>query len=200
MNKIYKGEFGYILHQRKISTIRTIIMGCVILILFIAGLIITGTNKNIFSIVAALGCLPMGWSVINLIMYIRAVPLTKDSFDKIKAHEGDLYLLYDLSLTSEKSTFNIGAITVLEKNIAGYTEDKDMDIRDCQEHIKNQISLSKYHGFTIKIYKNVDDYCKRLDELEKLRKEHDIDQRAIENAWVPGTIQTVPGILKSISL
>lgn len=200
MNKVYKGDFGHIFYQRKIAVIRTAIMGCIILVLFIAGLFITGSNKNIFSIVAALGCLPMGWSVINLIMYYRAVPLTQSSYEKIKDHAGSLYVIYDLSLTSEKSTFNVGAITVLGKNIAGFTEDENTDIQDCQDHIKHQISLSKYHDYSIKIYKNVDDFCKRLDELEKLRKDHNIDPKELESSWTPGTIQTVPGILKSISL
>jgi hypothetical protein len=200
MKRVYKGDFGHILYQRKVAIVRSLIMGGVILGLFIIGLLITKTNKNIFSIVAALGCLPLGWSIINLIMYYRAIPLARSSYEKITAHAGSLNMIYDLSLTSEKSTYNVGAITVLEKNIAGYTEDKDMDIQDCQEHIKNQISLSKYHDYTIKIFRNVDEYCRRLDQLEKLRKDHNIDPKAIEDAWVPGTIQTVSGILESISL
>ena len=152
MKKMYKGDFGHIFYQRKVAIIRSVVFGIVLLGLFLTGLILTKTNKNIFSIVAALGCLPMGWSVINLIMYMRAIPLTDASYEKIKQHEGGLNIIYDLSLTSEKSTFNVGAITVLNKNIAGYTEDKNMDIQDCQEHIKNQISLSKYHDYTIRIF------------------------------------------------
>lgn len=200
MKRVYKGDFGYILYQRKVAIIRSVIIGGAILGIFLLGLVITKTNKNIFSIIAALSCLPLGWSIINLIMYYRAIPLSDDSYEKIKRHAGSLYMIYDLSLTSEKSTYNVGAITVLEKNIAGYTEDKNMDIQDCQEHIKNQISLSKYHDYTIKIFRNADDYCRRLDELEKLRKDHKVDPKAIEDNWVPGTIQTVSGILKSISL
>lgn len=200
MNRVTKGEFGHISYQRKVAIIRSIIMGIITVGLFLTGLLLTKTNKNIFSIVAALGCLPLGWSVINLIMFMRAIPLTKESLDKIEQHAGELNMIYDLVLTSEKSTYNVGAITVLEKNIAGFTEDKNMDIKDCQDHIKNQISLSKYHDYSIRIFTNVDDYCKRLDELEKLRASHGVDPKAVEEAWAPGTVQTVSGVLKSISL
>ena len=200
MNKVTKGDFGHIYYQRKVAIIRSVIMGIITVALFLTGLILTKTNKNIFSIVAVLGCLPLGWSVINLIMYYKAIPLSQGAYDKIRQHAGGLNMIYDLSLTSEKSTFNVGAITVLEKNIAGYTEDKNMDLKDCQDHIKNQISLSKYHDYSIRIFTNVDDFCKRLDELEKLRDSHGVDPKALEAEWTPGTIQTVSGILKSISL
>jgi hypothetical protein len=199
-DRIVKGERGYILYERKLSIIRTVISLAVVAVLFFTGLIISGTNKNIFSIVAAVGCLPTGWSAVNMIMYLRAGTLSDAAYAEIQKHTGELNVLYELYMTSQKSNFNLSAVTVLEKNIIGYSEDEELDVHDCEEHIRLQISQSGYHDHTIKIFKKLPEFTGRLDELEKLRALHGLDPKAVEAAWVPGTIQTVSGILKSVSL
>ena len=57
-----------------------------------------------------------------------------------------------------------------------------------------------YSSYSIKVFDKLDGFCSRLDQLEKLRIEKNIDPQAIEDAWIPGTAQTPAGILLSISL
>ena len=86
--KKYKGDFGYIAYRKKITTIRTIICLAVSVGIFLIGLAINGTQKNVFSIIAALGCLPAGWSAVNMIMFLKAKACSDDVHREIEAHRG----------------------------------------------------------------------------------------------------------------
>ncbi|WP_026508642.1 hypothetical protein [Butyrivibrio sp. MC2013] len=200
MRKAVKGSRTYIDSMRRYTGIRTGIIAGVILAIFIAGLMIFGNRQNALTIIAIVLCLPGAWSAVNLYMYLRAHKISDRALERIEGVKEGLYVLYDLCMTSEKGSYNVSAITVMEKNIIGYSEDEDMDSRDCQEHIRNMIAQSGYHDYTIKIFDNLDKFCDRLGELEKLRIAHKIDPKAVEDAWVPGTKQTVSGILQSVSL
>lgn len=200
MNKVYKGDFGYIQHQKKIAIIRTVICLAVTLLIFVTGLIMYHTQKSAFSIFAALGCLPTGWSAVNMIMLIKAHYCSEKDHELINAHSGNLLIHYDHIITSYEKNYYINASTVLDKNICCYSADKNIDVMDCEKHIKKMMAQSGYSSYSIKIFTDIDKFCDRLDQLEKLRAEKNIDPVAIENAWTPGTVETPARVLMSISL
>lgn len=199
-NRVQKGSFGYILYNRKSSIIRSVISVGACLVIFLTGLIINHTNKNAFSIIAALGCLPAGWSVVNMVMFLRAGSCSESAHAEIEKHKAGLLILYDLEMTSEKENYAISAATVLDKNVCCYTEDPDLDETDCEKHILLQISQSGYSDYTVKVFTDLRKYCDRLDQLEQLRSRKGIDPFAIEAAWIAGTTQTAASVLQSISL
>ncbi|MCR4902880.1 MAG: hypothetical protein K6A23_08475 [Butyrivibrio sp.] len=200
MKRVSKGNFGYIKSARNFAIIRTVICLAVCVGIFLTGLIMYHTNKNMFSIIAALGCLPTGWSAVNMIMFIRAKSCSEEAYNEIEAHKGGLFIQYDLEMTAYDTNYPIAAATVLDKNVCCYTEQKELDIPDCEKHIHSQIMQSGYSSYTIKIFKDLDKFLARLDQLENLRKEKNIDPKAIEDAWQPGTVQTCSSVLRSISL
>lgn len=200
MKRVAKGSFGYIESSRKRAIVRTVVAIAVCVIIFLIGFIRFHSNKNGFSIIAALGCLPAGLSAVNMVMYLRATPCSKKAYDKIEAHRKGLLIRYDLEMTSYEQNFAIAAATVLDKNVCCYTEKKDMDLLDCEKHIRNQIAQSGYASYTVKVFNDLDAFCKRLDQLEEIRSRNNIDPQAIEDAWVPGTVETCALVLLSISL
>ncbi|WP_026515850.1 hypothetical protein [Butyrivibrio sp. MC2021] len=199
-SKVYKGDFGYIKYRRKVAIIRTAICLLIAVGLYVAGLLIFKTQKNGLSIIAALSCLPTGWSGVNLVMLLKASFCNDSDHEKIEKSKGGLLIHYDHVITSYETNYNIDASTVLDKNICMYSSDPKMDIKDCEKHIKKMVAQSGYSSYSIKIFKDIDQFCSRLEQLEKLRAEKDIDPQAIEDAWVPGTVQTAASVLLSISL
>ncbi|MCR5178910.1 MAG: hypothetical protein K6C95_08010 [Lachnospiraceae bacterium] len=199
---MYKGDYGYIRSRRRSSVIRTAVIAGFSLAIFLTGLIIVGNTKNLLSVIAALGAIPTGLSAVNMILFLKAMPLGKEAYEKIKAHEGSLLVLYELIMTSYDKNWNIGAACVLEKNAIFYTEDKNADVAACAAHIKQYLEAQGYGGHVVKVYApgELDAFVSRLDQLEKLRATLKIDPRAIEDAWQPGTTQTPFGIIRSISL
>ncbi|WP_044912814.1 hypothetical protein [Butyrivibrio sp. WCE2006] len=200
MRRVAKGNFGYIEYNRKFAAVRTVIALAICLIIFFTGLIIYKSNKSAFSIIAAIGCLPTGLSAVNLVMYLRAHPCSKKAYDIIEAHRNGLLIRYDLEMTSYDENYDIAAATVLDKNVVCYTEDNTLDTVNCEKHIKNQISQSGYSNYTVKVFKDINAFCSRLDQLEQIRVTKKIDPQAIEDAWVPGTVETCALVLLSISL
>ena len=200
MKKVYKGEFGYIGYRRKVATIRTAICLAIAVGLFVTGLIISGSQKNLLSIIAALCCLPAGLSAVNMIMFLRSNPCSDSDHEKILKHCGDLLIHYDHVITSYDKNFNVHASTVLDRNICFYTADDSYDAGDLEKHVRKMMAQNGYNDYSIKLFTNIDKYCDRLVQLEKLRADRNIDPAAIEDAWVPGTLQTPASILLSISL
>ena len=200
MKKVYKGEFGYIRYQRKLSIIRTAICLGFTVLIFVIGLIMYHSQKNAFSIFAALGCLPTGWSAVNMIMLIKSHFCSDEDYRRICEHKGKLLIHYDQIITSYDKNYNINASTVLDKNICCYSADKNIDVIDCEKHIKKMMAQSGYSSYSIKIFIDIDKFCERLEQLEKLRSDKKIDPFAIEDAWTPGTVETPARVLMSISL
>ena len=200
MKRVAKGSFGYIEYNRKFAAIRTIIALVICLIIFFTGLIMYKSNKSVFSIIAALGCLPTGLSAVNFIMYFKAHPCSESAYNMIESHRKGLLIRYDLEMTSYEENYSIAAATVLDKNVVCFTENKDLDVINCEKHIRNQIAQSGYSSYTVKVFKDINAFCNRLDQLEQIRAVKNIDPVAIENAWVPGTVETCALVLLSISL
>ncbi len=200
MKKVSKGNFGYIESSRRFAIIRTVVALLICLAIFLTGLVVYHSNKSAFSIIAALGCLPAGLSAVNMIMYLRAHPCSKEAYDKIESHRHGLLIRYDLEMTSYEENYGIAAATVLDKNVCCYTEDKALDVNNCEKHIRNQIAQSGYTDYTVKVFKDINAFCNRLDQLEQIRYSKSIDPVAIEDAWVPGTVETCALVLLSISL
>ena len=107
MKKSFKGDFGYIRYRRQIGILRTGLFLLVVLALFFSGLFIFGSSKNYLSIIAALLCLPAGWSAVNLIMFLRAKGCSDSSFNKINKSKGGLLVRYDEVITSYDKNFNV---------------------------------------------------------------------------------------------
>ncbi len=200
MKKVTKGNFGYIEYNRKFAMIRTIIALAVCILVFVTGLLIYKSNKNALSILAALLCLPTGLSAVNMIMYMKAHPCSRKAYDIIESHRKGLLIRYDLEMTSYEENYSIAAATVLDRNVVCFTENKALDVDDCEKHIRNQISQSGYSSYTVKVFKDINAFCTRLDQLEQIRQSKNIDPQAIEDAWVPGTVETCALVLLSVSL
>ncbi len=200
MKKSYKGEFGYIKYRRQIGMLRTGSFLLVILLLFLSGLFIFGSSKNYLSIIAALLCLPAGWSGVNLIMFLKAKGCSESSFNIIESKKSGLLIRYDEVITSYDKNFNVAASTVLDKNICCFVEDDSFDLPDLEKHIKKMMAQNGYGNYSIKAFNKLDDFCNRLSQLDRIRHDQNIDPVAIENAWVPGTQETAASVLLSISL
>ncbi|RKM57182.1 hypothetical protein D6853_03970 [Butyrivibrio sp. X503] len=200
LGKVSKGEYGYITYRKKFALIITVITLAITIGIYLTGIIMYKSPKSAFSIIAALGCLPTGWCGVNLFMFIKAKACSAEDHKKIENCRGGLLIRYDHVITSYDKNYYVNASTVLDKNICCYSSDDDMDISDCEAHIKKMMAQGGYSSYSIKIFTDIDKYCDRLLQLEKMRIDKNIDPKAIEDAWIPGTTQTAASILLSISL
>ena len=58
MKKVNKGDYGYIRYEKKKRLLITVALFLIPLAAFLAAFLITGTKKNIITVIAMVGCLP----------------------------------------------------------------------------------------------------------------------------------------------
>lgn len=168
--KARKGSYGYLEQKRNQVLIMTLLMFGVSLSLLAAGIITTGSNKNLLTIVAVLGCLPACKSMVSLIMYWKATGCSKEIQKQITMVQGELEGMYDMYFTSYKNNFPISHMVVEGKNICGYTE-KSFDTGLCEKHLETILMQSGYKDFTIKIFTDSVKYCDQLGQLNNIDRE-----------------------------
>lgn len=171
MKRAVKGTYGYLHQKRNLVLIRTIIYFAISLALFFAGILTTGTRKNLLTIVAVLGLLPASKSFVNLVMYLRAAGCSPSVRESVSAAEGSLVGMYDMYFTSYKENFAISHMVVEGKTVCGYAQDRSCNTKTCEEHLTTMLKQSGYKDMTIKIFTDLNKYCERLKQLNELAHE-----------------------------
>jgi hypothetical protein len=101
---------------------------------------------------------------------MRIPKFKEEIYKQIKAHEGDVPVIYSMYLTSYKLNFPINAFAVRGSNLIGYTEFKSCNTHACEEHIKDIFNQNGIKNITIKIFNNEKNFTERLDQLQNLEE------------------------------
>lgn len=161
-----KGEFKYLKKQ----PVRVGLIALVLLIMcagvFMIGYINKGDAKNIFTIVAVLGLLPVAKLIVSFIMYIRAEKYScgEDIKNEIVsiAGEKDFCLGYDFYLTSYKVNFPLLSAFIYDGSIICLSGDSKLDAKECREHIEKYLSNNAINGFKVYILESKEKFYDRL--------------------------------------
>lgn len=177
--KFKKGEFGYIDAQKKRVLIWTIFLFGISIALYITGIVTTGSNKNLLTIVAVLGFLPASKSLVNTIMFFRAKGCLKETEEKIAPKAEGLSCLYDLYLTTYKKNYPISHMVLKGNVLCGFADDISIDANGCQAHLDEMLKQGGYKNITVKIFTKLDSYLERLDQLQELDAEPNVHHNEI---------------------
>lgn len=168
IQKIQKGNPGYLNKQKKAVFIRTIIYFAISLAIFLMGYLSTKTKANLLTVVAVVGLLPACKSAVSLIMYLRTPKYSETILQNIQNAVGDIPALYHLYLTSYKENFPLNCIAIRGNNIMGYTEFVACNTTACEEHIQLIATQNSMKNLNIKIFKGSElkKYEERLKQLQ----------------------------------
>ena len=183
----YKGTQYYLKTQRKYEILRTILYFAISLSLFIAGWITTKSRLNLLTVVAILGCLPACKSVVGMIMFIRYKSCNDKTITEVEKHCEGISGLYDMVFTAYDKTFLVAHMSVKGNTICGYTEAEKFDENAFYKHIEGILKADGFKETTIKIFKDLNKYTERMEQLKQLNTEEKLTE---------GIVST----LKSVSL
>ena len=184
-----KGTYGYIKRGRILFGTVTFCLLAAVLAMYFGAQWYFKTNKNVFTILAALSCIGVGKFAVDFIMFCRAGGCSESAREAIELHKGKLPGAYDLFMTSYDKNFAISHAVCAGKCVCALTEDEKCDTRSGEMHIRTMLENDGFKGYTVKIFKNLDNYTERLDDLNRL-------DDSKEKKSVAGVIN----LLKSISL
>lgn len=170
MFKSRKGTYGYIARQKKIEILKTVLMLALSFGCYNLGIYSTGSNRNLLTLVAVLGCLPMAKFCVNAIMFIRAKGCSQELHDKLES-KGIVPDYYDLYFTAFKKNFQASAMSYRKKNLIVMSEDDKIDTAEGEEHLKTILANAGVSDATVKIFTDADKFIDRLSQLNGLEED-----------------------------
>lgn len=164
-HNVQKGTFGYMGRQRKRALLRTVLLFAVSLALYLAGYLSTGSNQNLLTIVAVLGCLPACKSAVNAIMLYRYHGCPAEAAALLQGQGEGCSILWDMVFTSYEKTFEVNHLALSGKELAGYASNPSCDCAACEKHLRAMLSQNGLGGVNVKIFSQLSNYQNRLAQL-----------------------------------
>lgn len=185
MNQILvpKGCYGF-LNNRKIYTIlRTVFFFAVSVSLYIAGIVKTGSNRNLLTIVAVLCCLPACKSAVNCILFLRARGCSEGLHQKLTVYDDNAGLMtfYDLYFTSYQKNYPISHMVLKGSMLCGITENPSCSCSEAEKHLSQMFLQEGIKNVTVNIFSQEDKYIDRLGRLSDMQVEEHKERDGIIN-------------------
>lgn len=181
-NKITpKGSFGYIQNRKRFTAVRTVLYFALSISLYVAGYVTTGSNKNLLTIVAVLGCLPSCKSAVNFIIFLRAKGCSQELRDAVKKFDTELTSFYDLYFTSYQKNYQVSHMVLKGNVLCGITESEKCDVNEAQKHLEQMLLQEGIKNMTVKIFSDRRKYIDRLSQLAELETEENKNRDEIVN-------------------
>ena len=127
------------------------------------------TTKNILSIVAICGALPISKEMVGVIMSFKRKPLDKQLYEQISERAGDLEQIYELLFTTQEKSYVVEAAIVEGKDVICYTLDPKCDVMALQKHLQRMLDANGYKE-NVKVFKDLKKFLDRVSDLERREK------------------------------
>lgn len=182
--RIKKGDYGYIRSQKIIRLVRTLLIFALAFAILVVGLVLNdGDRKNIYTVIAMVGCIPACMSAVSVIMMWMRKPMEKALYERIEKHTGDPLMLYEMYFTTRDISLFVDAVAVSGEYIMCYTHEADRkaaDIKFIETHLTKTMRAEGFNE-TVKIFTQEKAYLERLDSLcEKAEESGDREWKICE--------------------
>lgn len=170
-NKYTKGEYLYLQNKKKMEIIKTASFFGISAALYLAGYVATGSNQNYLTVVAVLGCLPASKSAVSMIMNLKVKGCSEQAYKAISGKMGEKAGAYNLYFTSYDKNYATSHVFVKGMTIIAFAENDKFSEAGFDEHIKTVLNRDAIKGVNIKVYKDLDKYLTRMEQMENLENE-----------------------------
>lgn len=152
--KIEKGDYGYVKSQKLKRLGWTLGFFAIPVAVFLFGFIINkGDRMNIYSVIAAVGCIPGALSAVTMITMWLRKPISETLYGEIQKVCGSQTLAYELYVTTQEASLFFDAVLFSGDAVTAYcdrTVKKD-DAAILQAHIKKSLKTERYDA-VVKIF------------------------------------------------
>lgn len=175
MKKIQKGTYGYLNSQRKIETVKSIVMFALVFAIFLVGYISTGTKKNLLTVVAVVSVLPAAKQLTTTVLYYKYPSQSAKVYEKIAREIKNVTVVSDIVITSYDKITELLHVAIMGKTIIGFSKKEKTNEKEAADFIKNTLERNGHKGVSVKIYKDENAYIARIKEMqENLEKERKV--------------------------
>ncbi len=197
-----KGDYGYYSYEKKRRVAIVAFLLGVCLLVFFTGLIMTGTRKNLFTLVAILGVLPTAKWATSMIMILLQKPVDRKVYDVTEQIAGDLTHGYELCVTAYEGRLSLDAVVVCGNSIAAYSSAEKGRFEFMETHMRKIIHGNGLGNPALKIFRRFDQYQERITQLASDPERYREGLRYVPDEQHEGETrdEAVLRIIKSISI
>ncbi|MCR5213259.1 MAG: hypothetical protein K6E10_02515 [Eubacterium sp.] len=176
--KYDKGHYGHWKHYRNIRILFASLLLIVILASVFLSLLIFHTKKTAFIIIACVMAIPFARNVTDIIMIIKAHPLSEESYNELENIFKDTgkKLLYDIMITETDGAVYIPCLYLGANNIIAYAPDyKDSKAREKIKNYINGANLATGLNYRIFVTERQDTFIKEVKKVNSNSSNADED-------------------------
>lgn len=170
MKRVSKGKFGYTVSHRKWQILKMSCYTAIAVGVFLIGLILTKTTKNVLSVVAIVGALPISKELVGVIMSFKRKPMERTLYEQISAKAGDLEQIYELLFTTSETSYPVEAVVIEGRDVVCYTANVKCDTAALQKHLYKMLNASDFKE-NVKVFTDYKKFLDRVEDLERREKE-----------------------------
>ncbi|MCR5796889.1 MAG: hypothetical protein K6G63_03090 [Eubacterium sp.] len=149
-----KCEFNYINKQKKFHAIVLVLFVVFALLVFFAGLMITHTRANIYTVISILMVLPAAKRVVSLVVMVPNKSVSKDRAEHLSALLGsEDVLLLDYVFSSRDKLLSLDYVVVSGKQIMGVKSQRGCDEAYMKQYLSETVSKIS-DSYSVKIFEN----------------------------------------------
>lgn len=163
-----KGAYGYLENRKIYTALRTVLFFLLCVGIYLAGYLTTGTNRNMLTVVAILGCLPACKSAVNFIVFIRAKGCSSALQKKVQDYDEALDTMYDMYFTSYQKNYPISHLALKGNILCGITEAPKCNGKEAEKHLTQMLMQDGIKNVTVNIFSEEEKYIDRLSRLADL--------------------------------
>ena len=160
-----KGEYGYYSYEKKRRVAIVAFLFGLCLLIFFTGLIMTGTRKNLFTLVAILGVLPAAKWAVSMIMILLQRPIDPKVVEITEEIAGELTHGYELCVTAYEGRLALDAVVVCGNNIAAYSSAEKGKFEFMETHVRKILHGNGLGNPSFKIFRKLEQYQERIRQL-----------------------------------
>lgn len=161
-----RGEYGYLDYRHRHLLKMALICFAVVAVCIIIGFVIWHKRANAMMIPAVLMVIPAANYLVNYLSVAKYRTAPKEQHDALAAYESAGMLISDLVIIDEKERRSGMDFAVVYKNaVVGY-QSRTKDSRDAVEITINDALKRKGLQMRIRVYREWDEFMKRLAEVE----------------------------------
>lgn len=192
MKKCNKGTPGYLDYKLKVEILRTILYFVIVAAVYFLGYSQTGSNKNLLTVVAIVGCLPACKALVGVITRIPYHSVKAEFAQEIQEKCPHLTVIFDLVVTSTEKIMPIDVIVISGDKISGYTSSQKVDLEYAAKHIKSILVQNGFHEISVKLQNQYKTFIARAEGLENIA--------AVEKRDMAEHEQQIAALIQQISL
>lgn len=166
MQKATKGQFGYFRYERMRRLLITIITVLFPAAVFVAGIIVYGTERNLLTVIALVLVIPFAMAFVSLVMVYTHSSIPEDEYKEIEKHAGTLTMAYELYVTHETASTMVDAFAICGNTVVGLVTEKKGDPKFTADYIK-KVLRSNGIGSNVALMTDQKHFLERLDSMNE---------------------------------